>query len=85
MTKVIMSTKLYETVAQIMDIHVTKINDKSSPETIESWDSFHALLLIDELETKFNIKFTLDEVLNTKTVADIKRNLLSHGVSLFDE
>jgi acyl carrier protein len=80
-----LSIKLYETIAQIMSIPVSKINDKSSPETIETWDSFHTLLLIDELETKFNIKFTLDEVLNTKTVADIKRNLHSHGVSLFDE
>lgn len=64
-----------------MNISVSKINDESSPETIETWDSFHALLLINDLETEFNIKFTLDEVLNTKTVADIKRNLLSHGVS----
>jgi acyl carrier protein len=39
--------------------------------------------LLDELETRFNVKFTLEEVLNTKTVSDIKTNLLNHGV-LFD-
>jgi acyl carrier protein len=76
------SAKLYETISQVMNIPVSKINDESSPETIETWDSFHGLLLIDELETVFNIKFTLDDVVNTKTVADIKRNLRNHGVAL---
>jgi acyl carrier protein len=79
-----MSSKLYETIAQVMSVPISKIRDDSSPETIENWDSFHGLVLIDELETAFNIKFTLDEVTNTKTVGDIKRNLLNHSVTLFD-
>jgi acyl carrier protein len=79
-----MSSKLYETIAQVMSTPVSKISDESSPETIENWDSFHGLVLIDELETVFNIKFTLDEVTNTKTVGDIKRNLVNHGIKLFD-
>jgi acyl carrier protein len=79
-----MSSKLYETIAQVMSVPVSKISDDSSPNTIEKWDSFHGLVLIDELEAVFNIKFTLDEVTNTKTVGDIKRNLLNHGVTLFD-
>jgi acyl carrier protein len=78
-----MSTKLYSTVAQVMDVPVSQITEQSSPETIETWDSFHGLVLLDELETTFNVKFTLDEVLSTKTVSDIKTNLLNHGV-LFD-
>ena len=78
-----MSTKLYSTVAQVMDVPVSQITEQSSPETIETWDSFHGLVLLDELETTFNVKFTLDEVLKTKTVSDIKTNLLNHGV-LFD-
>lgn len=79
-----MSSKLYETIALVLSVPVSKISDDSSPETIQNWDSFHGLVLIDELETVFNIKFTLEEVTNTKTVADIKRNLLNHGVTLFD-
>ena len=67
-----------------MNDPVSLINNLSGPQTISSWDSFHGLILIDEIETKFNVKFTLDEVLNTKTVGDIKRNMENHGV-LFDE
>jgi acyl carrier protein len=72
--------KLYNITAEVMNVPVSLINDGSSPESIESWDSFHLLILIDELESTFNIKFTLDEVLKTKTLNDIKRNLNNHGV-----
>jgi acyl carrier protein len=65
-----------------MNVPISRINDDSSPESIETWDSFHGLVLLDDLETTFNVKFTIDEVVSTKTVADIKRNLQSHGVVL---
>jgi acyl carrier protein len=65
-----------------MNVPISRINDESSPESIETWDSFHGLVLLDDLETTFNVKFTIDEVVSTKTVADIKRNLQNHGVVL---
>ena len=77
-----MSTKLYNIISQVMNIPISRINDESSPESIETWDSFHGLVLLDDLETTFNVKFTIDEVVSTKTVADIKRNLQNHGVVL---
>ena len=77
-----MSTKLYDIISQVMNVPVSRINDGSSPESIETWDSFHGLVLLDDLETTFNVKFTIDEVVSTKTVADIKRNLQNHGVVL---
>ena len=51
----IMVEKLYEIIAKIMGVPASEINDESSPETIESWDSFNSLLLADELESEFNI------------------------------
>lgn len=77
-----MSAKLYDKIARIMNVPVSRINDESSPQTIETWDSFHGLVLLDDLEATFNIKFTLDEVITIKTVADIKKNLQNHGVLL---
>jgi acyl carrier protein len=74
--------RLYDIVAQVMNVPPSQINDQSGPESIEDWDSFHGLILIDEIETAFQVKFTLEEVTNTKTVGDIKRNLYNHGVML---
>ena len=79
-----MSAKLYSVIAQVMDVPLSKISDQSSPETISTWDSFHGLVLLDELETTFNVKFTLDEISNIKTVADIKHILQNNYGVLID-
>lgn len=75
----IKSSTLHNIIAEVMEIPVSQISDESSPETIENWDSFRGLILADELETKFNVKFQLDELVNVKNVADIKKNLTKHG------
>jgi acyl carrier protein len=77
-----MSIKLYDVIARVMQVPISEIDDTSGPETIERWDSFQRLILLDDLEAAFKIKFTLDEVLSINTVADIKKNLLNHGVLL---
>ena len=79
-----MSEKLYSIIAKVMDIPLSNINDQSSPETIESWDSFNSYVLLDELESEFNTEFTIDEVVETKNVSDIKKYLKIHGIELND-
>ena len=76
-----MVEKLYEIIAKIMGVPASEINDESSPETIESWDSFNSLLLADELESEFNISFSLEEIIDSPNVATIKKHLKNHGVS----
>lgn len=68
-----------------MDIPASQINDESSPETIESWDSFHGLILADELETRFSVKFVLEDLTSVKKVSDIKKNLAKYGIMINDE
>lgn len=77
-----MSNKLYEIISNVLDVPESEINADSSPDNIENWDSFNGLLLADELETKFNIKFTNEEMLEVKNVADIKKYLGNHGIIL---
>tara|TARA_B100000029_G_C17006016_1_gene753023 strand:- start:48 stop:287 length:240 start_codon:yes stop_codon:yes gene_type:complete len=71
-------------VAKVFSISESEINDESGPENIESWDSFNGLVLVDELENHFNVKFTISEITDVKTVADIKRHLKNHNVEVDD-
>ena len=64
-----------------MSVPLSELTDASGPENIDSWDSFNGLLLVDELESKFNITFSLEEVVDVKSISDIKRHLVNHGVS----
>jgi acyl carrier protein len=68
-----------------MDIPASQINDESSPKTIESWDSFHGLILADELETRFSVKFVYEDLTSVKKVSDIKKNLAKYGIMINDE
>ena len=68
-------------VAKVFSISESEINDQSGPENIESWDSFNGLILVDELENHFKIKFSISEITDVKTIADIKRHLKNHNIS----
>ena len=77
-----MADSVYAIVAKVFSMSENDINDESGPENIESWDSFNGIILVDELENNFNIKFSISEITDVKTVADIKRHLKNHDVSI---
>jgi acyl carrier protein len=77
-----LSNDLLNVIANVMEVQVTDINDESGPDTIENWDSFRGLVLFEELERKFEVKFTLNELLKIKNVKDIKEMLYLRGVSV---
>ena len=75
-----MDDDLITIIAKVFSIPESEVNDNSSPENIESWDSFNGLILVDELENNFKIKFSISEITDVKTVADIKQHLKNHNV-----
>jgi acyl carrier protein len=77
-----MSNKLYNILSRVFSIPIEQISDDSGPENIERWDSFNALVLVDELESEFSIQFTVAEITDVFNVSDIKRHLRNHGVNL---
>ena len=77
-----MSNDLYKIISRVFSISESEISDESGPKTIESWDSFNGLVLVDELENHFNVKFTISEIIDVKNVADIKRHLKNHNVDI---
>ena len=77
-----MPNKLYSIISKVMDVPESEINDQSSPENIESWDSLSLYMLIDDIETEFNVKFILEEILEIKNVGDFKKQLKKYGVDI---
>jgi len=79
-----MPEKLYKVISKVLHVNIEEINDESSPSTISNWTSFNGYVLLYELETNFDVKFSIDEAMDVKNVADIKRHLQNHGVNLND-
>lgn len=76
--------RLRSILARVLAVDESAIVDAMSPETVETWDSFNALLLVSELEDHFGVQFTMDEVIAVKCVRDIKDALRRHGVELYE-
>ena len=76
-----MSEKLYQIISRVFNVNNSKINDETSPENLEEWDSFNFYVLLDEIENEFNIKFDLDETLEIKKIGDFKKIFQKHGIN----
>jgi len=74
--------RLKQILAKILEIDEDKINDETSPDNVDNWDSFNGLMIVSELESRFNVKFTMDQVVAVKCVKDIKEALRKQGVQL---
>ena len=79
-----MSKKLFSLISRVLEVPEKELSDNSTPESIENWDSYNGLLLVDELESEFKVKFSVEEVYDVHSIADIKRHLKNHGVVLDD-
>lgn len=73
--------KLFEIVSRVFNVPINKINYESNPENIENWDSFTGFVLLDEIETNFDMKFTMDESLEIEKIEDFKNILKKKGIS----
>jgi len=72
--------KLMKLISSVLNIDENSINNHTSPENTESWDSFNALVMVSELESEFEVQFSIDEVYSVSNVEDIKNALIRHGI-----
>ena len=79
-----MSEKLYNIISKVFNFPISDISDNTTTEDIPTWTSFNGYVLLYELETNFDVKFTIDEATDVKNISDIKRHLKNHGIRLDD-
>jgi len=74
--------KLMTLISSVLNIDENSINNETSPENTESWDSFNALVMVSELESQFEVQFSIEEVYSVTCVKDIKDALIKYGIVL---
>jgi acyl carrier protein len=57
-----MKSKIKNIMASVFEVSVDDINDESSPDTIENWDSLRHMNLITVLEEEFDIRFNEEQI-----------------------
>ena len=74
-----MSRKVFEIVADVLNTKLEVLSDDTTQADIETWDSLNSLLLVNEIEKEFDVKFTIDEVIKIEKISDIKKILIKKG------
>ena len=60
-------------VTEVFKVTADDIQDNLSSKDIPEWDSMNYLFFIAELEKHFGVVFTMDEVIQAKTLGDIRK------------
>lgn len=74
--------KLKQIIASVFKIDVGGVNEDTSPDTVESWDSLNHLNLVLALEEAFNVNFTESQTVEILNYELIKITLKELGVEI---
>ena len=74
--------KLLVLLSDIFQVNKSEINNNTSPQNTKTWDSFNTLKMVLELEKEFKITMPLEDVIEIKSVKDVKNLLISKGIDL---
>lgn len=56
---------------RVFDNETITITDETTADDIEEWDSLAHINLIMEIEAEFDIKFTVDDIMDLKNVGEM--------------
>ena len=77
-----MSDKLITLFAEVLEVEASTLNDDSSPENVESWDSLAAMHLVAALEETFDTQLTTKEIMKMSSVGLARGVLKEKGVDV---
>ena len=73
--------KLFKAIANALNIDIRLIDENSSSERFNGWDSLGMIKLSLELEKIFKIKFEIFEITEFQNVKIIKKNLKRKSIN----
>ncbi|NKB51101.1 MAG: acyl carrier protein [Rhizobiaceae bacterium] len=76
--------KLYDIIAGILNVEADTLSEKSNAMNTPNWDSLRHIEVILAVETAYNIRFAINEVVNMQNLGDMRTVLEAKNVS-FDE
>lgn len=74
--------KLKKIISGVFKIDALDVNNETSPDTVESWDSLNHLNLVLALEEGFNVSFTEEQTVEILNFELIKLSLQEQGVDI---
>ena len=73
-------SKLKKVLADVFKLDIEMVNDETSVDNVERWDSLNHLNLVLALELEFNVSFSEEQTVEIMNYPLIKIALQEHGV-----
>jgi len=73
--------KLKDILVKVLLIDELEISDGMSRKSVKEWDSMAHLMLVNEIESAFEVTMDDDEIMEIQTVGDIKNALKKLGIT----
>jgi len=77
-----MSDRLIELFAEEFSLASSVIDENSSPETVEAWDSLASMRLVEAIEDSFGVKLTTGEIMKMNKVGIVREVLRSRNIEI---
>ena len=77
-----MSDRLIAVFADELGVEENSLNDSSSPDSVEEWDSLAAMRLVFAPETEFKVRLTASEIVSMKSIQIVRDVLRSKGAEV---
>ncbi len=74
--------KLKEILSKVLLLERAEVKDEVSRKDHEAWDSLTHLMLINEVETAFEITFSDEDIIEINTIGDLKEKMRKLGVKI---
>jgi acyl carrier protein len=74
--------RLFETVASVLNIDVSSLDNQSNGQNTENWDSLRHIELMLAVETAFGVTFSMSEMISMQNLGDMRALLIDKGVLL---
>lgn len=74
--------KLHGVFARAFEIPITHVNDQLEYQSIAEWDSMSHLVLVEELESTYEISIEMEDILEMGSVEKIKNILKKYGYEI---
>jgi len=72
--------RIEELVAEAFGLTVAEVDDATSADSVEAWDSLAHVNLVMHIEETYAVSLSTDETLEIRSVGEIRRVLGQHGV-----
>ena len=72
---------LQEILYEVFDTDTIDIREEVKIREIENWDSMNHMILIEAIESNYNLTFTGEQIADIETIKDIQTYLYEKGFS----